>query len=121
LVSTHEQDENGAHDQPYAGSAPRVTRERIESMSVRNASIVDRIRLTPSANRDVHCRDPTYRREQLEARELSQAALESVPIDGRVLMTRHDDSDARKSERGSENPHVEVHGPNSLPLSNDGL
>lgn len=80
-----------------------------------------RIRLAPSTNRDVDCRDPTHGREQLEARELAQTPLESVAIDGRVLMTRHDDSDTRKSERGSENPHVEVHGPNSLPLSNDGL
>ena len=36
-------------------------------------------------------------------------------------MTRNDDPHSRKCERGSEDADVEMHGPNSLPLSNDGL
>jgi hypothetical protein len=38
-----------------------------------------------------------------------------------VLMQGNDDPDAGKTKRGSEDPDVEVRGPNSLPLSNDGL
>ena len=59
--------------------------------------------------------------QQLDAHELAQPALEPVAIDGRVLMTRNDDPHARKFERGSEDADIEMHGPNSLPLSNDGL
>jgi hypothetical protein len=35
-----------------------------------------------------------------------------------VLMTRHDDADAWTCERGSEDSHVEMRSPNSLPLAN---
>jgi hypothetical protein len=38
-----------------------------------------------------------------------------------VLMTRHHNSDPRTAERGSEDPDIEMDGPKSLPLSNDGL
>jgi hypothetical protein len=38
-----------------------------------------------------------------------------------VLVTRHDNPDSRRAERGSEDPDIEMCGPNSLPLSNDGL
>ncbi len=57
---------------------------------------------------------------KLHAYELAEPALEPVSLHGGVLMLRHDDSDARMIERGSKYPDVEVRGPDSLPLSNDG-
>jgi hypothetical protein len=36
-------------------------------------------------------------------------------------VTRNHDPYAGKCERGSEDAHVEMRGPNSLPLTNDGL
>jgi hypothetical protein len=60
-------------------------------------------------------------REQLQAHELAQSSLEAVSIDGGVLVPRHDDADARELERGSGGSDVQMHGPNALPLANDGL
>ena len=57
---------------------------------------------------------------KLDPDELAEPALEPVSLHGTVLMLRHDDSDARMIERGSTYPDVEVRGPDSLPLSNDG-
>jgi hypothetical protein len=37
------------------------------------------------------------------------------------MMAWYDDADAWMNKKGSENPDVEVRGPNSLPFSNDGL
>ena len=42
-------------------------------------------------------------------------------VDRGVLVTRHDDPNARNAKRGSQNPDIEIRGPNSLPLSNDSL
>jgi hypothetical protein len=36
-------------------------------------------------------------------------------------MARHNDPDARKPKRGSEDSDIEVRSPNTLPLSNDAL
>lgn len=36
-------------------------------------------------------------------------------------MSRHDDPDARRAKRGGDYPDIEMRGPESLPLSNDGL
>jgi hypothetical protein len=38
-----------------------------------------------------------------------------------VLVSRHNDSNSATIERGSEHADVEMDGPNSLPLSDDGL
>jgi hypothetical protein len=38
-----------------------------------------------------------------------------------MLVLGHDDSNTGTIKRGSEQTDVEVHGPNSLPLSDDGL
>jgi hypothetical protein len=38
-----------------------------------------------------------------------------------MLVPRDDDSHAGKSERGSEDTSIEMRGPNSLPLSKNGL
>ena len=75
----------------------------------------------PRPNRDVEWRSFAERGQQLDAHDLAQPALEPVTIDSGMLMKRHDDSDARRAKRGSEDPDIEMRGPNSLPLSNDGL
>jgi len=79
------------------------------------------IRITSGANRDVDRRSLPKRRKQLESHELAKAALETISVDRGMLVARHDDPDTRKLERGSEDAHIEVRGPNSLPLSKDGL
>lgn len=79
------------------------------------------IGLASGSNGDVDCGSETKAREQVHANEFTEAAPESVAINRRVLMPRNDDPDARKAERGSEDSGVEMHRPNSLPLSNDGL
>jgi hypothetical protein len=63
----------------------------------------------------------TQRREQHSASELPKATLDAVAVDGGMLIARHDDSDAGDAERGSEDPHIEMCGPDSLPLSDDSL
>jgi len=73
------------------------------------------------ANRDVDRRLTGERREQLRANELAKTTLETIAIHGGVVVAWDDDADARMNERGSEDPDVEVPGPDSLPLSNDGL
>jgi hypothetical protein len=82
------------------------------------------VRFTPRANGDISRTVTSGRaqgRKQLESRELLQTALESVAVDGGVLMARHDNPNTRNAERGSEDPDIEIRGPNSLPLSNDAL
>ncbi|HWT44632.1 MAG TPA: hypothetical protein VN085_01650 [Vicinamibacterales bacterium] len=61
------------------------------------------------------------RRQQLGANQLSKAALETIAVHGGVVVARYDNADARMNERGSDDPDVEMFGPDSLPLSNDGL
>jgi hypothetical protein len=73
------------------------------------------------SNGDVDWSSETKTRKQVDANKLTEPAPESVAINRRVLMPRNDDPDARKAERGSEDSGVEMHRPNSLPLSNDGL
>ena len=79
------------------------------------------IRLGARANRDVHRDAGAQYGKQIHAHELAKPALESIPIDGRLFVTRNHDPYSRKCERGSEDAHVEMRGPNSLPLTNDGL
>jgi hypothetical protein len=80
-----------------------------------------RVRLATGANRYVDRLAFVEAREQFHPSELAQLALEAVSIHGALLMTRNHDAYARKTERGSADAHVEMHGPNSLPLSNDDL
>ena len=77
--------------------------------------------LSSRPNGDVDRGSDAKGREQIHANELTEPALECVAIHGRVLMARNDDPDAGKAKRGSEDPGIEMHRPNSLPLSNDGL
>ena len=59
--------------------------------------------------------------EEMQADDLAEAALETVAVDGRRLVPRHDDADprARARQRGSDGPDLEVPGPDALPLSPD--
>jgi hypothetical protein len=77
--------------------------------------------LVACTNGDVERGELAQRGQQRDARDLAKPSLEPVAIDGGVLVTRHDDPDARRTKRGSTDPDIEVHGPNSLPLSNDSL
>jgi hypothetical protein len=74
-----------------------------------------------SSDGDIHRSCVSQHREQPQSHELAQAPLEAIPIDGTVLVPRHYDAYTRKRERGSEDPHIEMRGPNSLPLANYGL
>ena len=78
------------------------------------------IRFAARSNGDVDGRRSDDR-QKLQTRKLAEAAFEPVTIDCRVLMTRNHDPDARNAKRGSKDPDIEMNGPNSLPLSNDGL
>lgn len=60
------------------------------------------------------------RGQEFEAHQLAEPALEPISIHGSVLVLRHDESDPRMAKRGSKHPDVEVLGPDSPPLSNDG-
>src|SRR5262245_30851799 len=77
--------------------------------------------LSSRSNGDVDGRSDAKGRQQIHTNELTEPALECVAIHGRVLMAWNDDPDTRKAKRGSEDPGIEMHRPNSLPLSNDGL
>src|SRR5215472_5744459 len=77
--------------------------------------------LASRANGDVDSGSEAKGGEQVHANELTKPTLECVAIHGRVLMSRNNDPDARKAKRGSEDSGIEMHRPNSLPLSNDGL
>ena len=92
----------------------------MNSTSVRSAS-TSVAYSSASTNRHVHRCAGAQHGKQVHAHELAQPPLETVAIDGRLLMTRNHDSYSGKCERGSEDAHVEMRGPNSLPLTNDGL
>ena len=79
------------------------------------------IRVRACADRDVHHRARAQHGKQVNAHKLTQPALEPVAIHCGVFVTRNHDPYSRKRERGSEDAHVEMRGPNSLPLTNDGL
>jgi hypothetical protein len=91
--------------------------EHIRSQGVRRRCIC----LAARTNGDVEPGARPECREQVQTHELAQPPLECVAIDRRMLVSRHDNPYAWKSERGSEDSRIEVHGPNSLPLSNHGL
>ena len=66
-----------------------------------------------------------------QSNQLSYAPLEPVARHGAVSVARHDQSHARARnryarsrrmrERGSDDPDIEMSGPNALPLSRDAL
>ena len=58
-------------------------------------------------------------RQQFQSDDFSHPSLELVAIHGSVAMSRNDDPDSWRAERGSEITDVEVTTPDSLPLSND--
>jgi hypothetical protein len=77
--------------------------------------------LAARTNGDVEHDLLTKRRKQFQPHQLPQSPFEPVPVHRRVLMSWHHDRDPWKRERGSEDPHIEMRSPNSLPLANDGL
>ena len=79
------------------------------------------IRLASGANDDVQWRMVPKHRQELDSNQLAKPSLEAVAVDGGMRVTRHHDPHAGNGERGSESSDIEMHGPNSLPLSNDSL
>ncbi len=79
------------------------------------------VRLFPRANAYVERRKRPEHGQELDPDQLSQSSLELIAIDRRMPVQRNDDSYAGKTKRGSQNADIEVLGPNSLPLSSDGL
>lgn len=61
------------------------------------------------------------RGQKLQPRQLAKPPLEAVAIHCGVLMSRNHETDPGMIERGSDGADVEVDGPDSLPLSDDGL
>jgi hypothetical protein len=136
LISANEENENGTHIRgavvsgPFHGRRIRLTRLNVADL---RGALTDRddvnaqrielgiVGLAPSTNGDVECRTVAEGRQQFRSRELTEPTLQSVAIDCGVMMTRHDDPDARKTKRGSVDPDIEMHGPDSLPLSKDDL
>ena len=80
-----------------------------------------RIRFTSRPNRDVRRRRFPESGQQFDSHELAKSSLEAVPVHGGMAVPGNDDTNARMSERGSKSSDIEMHGPNSLPLSNDRL
>jgi hypothetical protein len=120
LISTDEQNENGPHTglraRVVAGDT-RLNREHVGAQCIETSPIC----IGSTSNSHVDWRTLAKCREQFGPHELAQPSLQSVAIDGRVVVERNHDPDARSGERGSEDTDVEVNGPNSLPLSNDRL
>jgi len=121
LIPANEQYEECSHSRRlracFAGSdaVPDRIDVRLKRIHVRS------VRLTPSSDCDIDCVHVVEGRKQTQSHQLAKPSLETIPIDGGVLMTRYDDSNSRKRERGSEDSHVEMRSPNSLPLANYGL
>jgi hypothetical protein len=95
----------------------RADRQHVQPESVEGCGVS----FSACANRDVDRRLTGKRRKQLRANQLAKTTLEAIAIHGGVVVARDDDADARMNKRGSEDPDVEVPGPDPLPLSNDGL
>jgi hypothetical protein len=121
LVAAHEQNEHGAHGETLRRIAAigdaGTNGDHVRSQSIEGGGV----RLASRANREIDGGPFAERRKQFDAHELSQAPLETVPIDGRTLVARNDNTHTWKFERGSDDPDIEMHGPNPLPLSYDGL
>ena len=77
-----------------------------------------RVRFPSRPDSHVVCDASAQRRQQASSRQLAKSALETVALDGGVVMTWHDDPDPRMRQRGSERADVEVRRANSPPLLN---
>jgi hypothetical protein len=121
LVAAHEQNKKSAHGRtlrglPTGGDA-RSNGDHVGAQPVERGSVG----FTSSADGEVYRRPVAQRWQQLRAHEFAKAALETIAIYRGSLMTGNHNSHAWKFERGSGDPHIEMHGPNTLPLSNDSL
>jgi len=127
LIAANHQYENRAH-RCYTSKARRSVHlvRRGEPDGNRHNVVAQRrqcggVRLASRPNRDVGRSVLPEHRQQLDADQFAKAALESVSVHRRVSVTWNDDANTRMRERGSEGSDIEMHGPNSLPLSNDSL
>lgn len=51
--------------------------------------------------------------------QFAKSALESIAIDGAVLVTRHHNADAMRVQKGSKDPNLKLRGSDSLPFAAD--
>ena len=120
LISANHQHEKSSHTELRGRVILGDTGLNEEYISPQRVD-VSCVRVGMSTNCNVEHGSAAKRRKQLDTHELAQPALEPVAIDRGVSMTRNHDTNSWKCERGSEDAHIEVRGPNSLPLANDGL
>ena len=120
LISANHQHEKSSHTELRRRSIQGDTGLNEQYISTQRVD-VGCIRVSARADRDVHHHAGAQHGKQIDAHELTEPALEPVAIHCGVFVTRHHDPHSRKRERGSEDAHVEMRGPNSLPLANDGL
>ena len=121
LIPANEQDENCSHGCSLRGCLARCDAAS-DGLNVRLKRVqLCAVCFAPSSDRDVDCVGVPKSRQQSHSHKLPKPTLETVAIDGGLLVTRYDDPNSRKRERGSEDSHVEMRSPNSLPLANYGL
>lgn len=77
--------------------------------------------IRPCAYRHVARSERAQCGKHFDAYELAKPSLHAIAANSAVLVPRNHDRDPRMTERGSEDPDIEVRGPNPLPLSNDTL
>lgn len=73
------------------------------------------IRARTGSNDDV--RRHEAQRKDLASHDLAKPALEAIPLDDRVPVLRDDDADSWMTQKGSEEPNLEVLGSSSLPFA----
>ena len=65
------------------------------------------------------CTKIRQEREDLAAHQLSQATLQAVAFHDRMPVLRNDDANPWMTQKGSEDPNLEVFGSSSLPFTQD--
>lgn len=133
LVAADQENEDGSHASsrlPRIAHAPAMCFSRAGAAGEAGLNRVyvvaqpfrwRAVRFVSRPNRNVHWRLVPQRRQQLDTHDFTKPPFEPISIDRGMLMPRHDDSYTRRGERGGDYPDIEMRGPNSLPLSYDGL
>ena len=68
---------------------------------------------------DEICTEVRQEREDLAAHQLPQATLQAVAFHDRMPVLRYDDANPWMTQKGSEDPNLEVFGSSSLPFTQD--
>ena len=125
LVTADKQDERCSHrrSRHHGGAARAFPSNTLLNGHDVAAQSFNRglVRLRSGPNGHVHGRLLAQRGQQNDADHVAKTPFETIPIHSGVLMPRYNDTNARRVKGGSEDPHIEMHGPDTLPLANDGL